>query len=102
MSTMSLDTGAVQLGLLKDTSSGSGSVNDPLARWPGSLTDSAASPAVETTVAVAEAVYSRSTPGVNAPNEAGAPSVSESVAGTVPPTVVSVLVAYGSTGVTSV
>jgi hypothetical protein len=31
-------------------------------------------------------VYWRATPGVNAPNDAGAPSVSESVAGTVPPT----------------
>ena len=40
----------------------------------------------ETTVAVVEAVYWRATPGVNAPNDAGAPSVSESVAGTVPPT----------------
>ena len=41
---------------------------------------------VEITVAVVDAVYSRATPGVNAPNVAGAPSVSASVAGTVPPT----------------
>ena len=32
-------------------------------------------------------MYSRATPGVNAPNVAGVPSVSDSVAGTVPPTV---------------
>ena len=39
------------------------------------------------TFAVVLAVYSFATPGVNAPNEAGAPSVSDSVAGTEPPTV---------------
>ena len=33
------------------------------------------------------AVYSFATPGVNAPNDAGAPSVNDNVAGTVPPTV---------------
>ena len=33
-----------------------------------------------------EIVYSRATPGVNVPNVAGAPRVSVSVAGTVPPT----------------
>ena len=38
------------------------------------------------TVAVVDAVYSFATPGVNAPNAAGAPSVSDSVAGTEPPT----------------
>ena len=32
-------------------------------------------------------MYSRATPGVNAPNVAGVPSVSDSVAGTEPPTV---------------
>ena len=38
-------------------------------------------------MAVVDAVYSvRPCPGVNVPNVAGAPSVSESVAGTVPPT----------------
>ena len=51
----------------------------------GSATDSVASPAVEMTLAVVEAVYSRATPGVNAPNVAGAPIVSDSVAGTVAP-----------------
>ena len=50
----------------------------------GSETLSVASPALEITFAVVEAVYSRSTPAVNAPNVAGGPSVSESVAGTVP------------------
>jgi hypothetical protein len=38
------------------------------------------------TVAVVDAVYSFSTPGVNGSNVAGAPSVKASVAGTVPPT----------------
>ena len=42
---------------------------------------------MEITVAVVDAVYSFATPGVNAPNAAGAPSVSASVAGTVPPAV---------------
>ena len=37
-------------------------------------------------MAVIDAVYVRVMPGVNAPNEAGVPSVSASVAGTVPPT----------------
>ena len=49
------------------------------------MTVSVASPAVEITFAVVVAVYSFATPGVNAPNVAGAPSVSASVAGTVPP-----------------
>ena len=44
-------------------------------------TVSAASPAVEITFAVVVAVYSRATPGVNAPNDAAGPSVSASVAG---------------------
>ena len=56
-----------------------------MVRWPGSETDNAASPAVEITLAVVDAVYSFATPGVNAPNVAGVPSVSASVAGTVPP-----------------
>ena len=58
----------------------------PVASGLGSETVSVASPAVETTLAVVEAVYSRATPGVNAPKDAGAPSVSASVAGTMPPT----------------
>ena len=44
-----------------------------------------ASPAVEVTVAVVVATYSRAAPGVKAPNDAG-PMLSDSVAGTVPPT----------------
>ena len=52
----------------------------------GSVTVSVASPAVLMTFPVVLAVYSRDTPGVKAPNVAGAPSVSESVAATVPPT----------------
>src|SRR4051795_8657994 len=68
-----------------------GSENAPLTRWPGafvlgSATVSVASPAVLTTVAVVEALYSLATPGVKAPNCTGGPSVSDSVAGTVPPT----------------
>jgi hypothetical protein len=56
----------------------------------GSATERVASPAVEMTVASVDAVYSFATPGANAPNEAGAPSASDSVAGTEPPTVPSV------------
>ena len=41
---------------------------------------------VEVTVAVVVASYGRLTPGAKAPNDAGAPSVSARVAGTVPPT----------------
>ena len=50
----------------------------------GSATLSVASPAVEITLAVVLAVYVAATPGMNAPNEAGAPSVSASVAVTWP------------------
>src|SRR3954471_3570215 len=72
------------------TCSAWGRLNEPLTRWPvavgnGSATDSAASPAVEMTFAVVVAVYSFATPGVNEPSEAAGPSVSASVAGTVPP-----------------
>src|SRR5438309_463505 len=66
----------------------------PVAVAPGSVTDRVASPAVLVTVAVVDASYVRSTPGVNGPNAAGAPSVSESVAGTVPPTPPSLLVPW--------
>src|SRR4051794_12979378 len=71
--------------------SGCGSTNVPLTRWPvptedGSATLKSASPAVESTVALVDARYVFVMPGVNAPNEAGAPSVSDSVAGTLPPT----------------
>src|SRR3954468_15926770 len=84
--TGSLDTGAVHALLENSTRSASGNENDPFVRWPGSETLSAASPAVEITFAGVVAVYSFATPGVKAPNVAGAPSDSESVAGTVPPT----------------
>ena len=86
MSTRSLDVGPDQADFENATCSGCGSENAPLVRWPGSDTVSAASPAVLITFAVDDAVYSFATPGVNAPNVAGAPSVSDSVAGTVPPT----------------
>src|SRR5690242_5067474 len=71
--------------------SGCGREKTPFTRRPGafvlgSATDSVASPAVEITVAVVEAVYSLATPGVNGPKFAGAPIVSASVAGTEPPT----------------
>ena len=55
--TGSLETGAVQLALLKETSSGSGSANVPLVRYAGAgETLSAASPAVLMTLAVLDAV----------------------------------------------
>ena len=54
--TASLDTGAFQADFDSDTSSGDGSANVPFIRWPGSEYDSAASPAVEITLAVVEAV----------------------------------------------
>ena len=56
MSTASLETGAVHADFENATRSGSTSENAPLVRWPGSLTDSAASPAVEMTLAVVDAV----------------------------------------------
>src|SRR5262249_20896028 len=51
MVTGSLETGAVHVDFENSTCSGSGNENDPLVRWPGSLTVSAASPAVEITFA---------------------------------------------------
>jgi hypothetical protein len=95
--TGSLEAGPDQLVFESVTCSGSGRVNAPLARWPGSETLSAASPAELITFAVVDAVYVWSTPGVNAPNVAGAPSVSASVAGVVPETVPGVLVAPAGT-----
>ena len=82
---------ATPSGLVALARSGLARVNAPLTSLPadavfGSDTLRSASPAVETTVACDEAAYVFATPGVNAPNVAGAPSVSESVAGTVPPT----------------
>src|SRR3954453_7278281 len=84
--TGSLDTGAVHEALLNSTRSGSDSANAPFVSTPGSDTLSVASPAVLMTLAVVFAVYSFATPGVNAPNVAGVPSVRLSVAGTLPPT----------------
>src|SRR4051812_24029633 len=83
----SLDTGALHVRGTPRTCSGCGSENAPLVMWPGSLTLSVAFPAVEITFAVVDASYVCATPAVNAPNEAAGPSVSDSVAGTVPPTV---------------
>src|SRR5262245_4077452 len=51
----SLETGPVQLDFSGVTSSGEASENAPLVRWPGE-TDSAASPAVDVTVALVCAV----------------------------------------------
>src|SRR3954454_22550654 len=89
--TTSLEVGADQVFTTPRPCSGCGREKAPLTRWPGavglgSATVSVASPAVEITVAVVEAVYSLATPGWNAPKVAGAPSVSDSVAPTVPPT----------------
>src|SRR6478735_1645368 len=97
--TASLDVGPAHTALPSSTRNGCGRLKAPLVRCPGSLVVSVASPAVEVTVAVVDAVYSRSTPGVNTPNEAGAPSVSAKVAGTEPPTVPSVWVAYSRASV---
>src|SRR4051812_28621549 len=82
--TGSLDTGADHVDFEKLTLTGSGSVNVPLLRRPPEV-ESVASPAVEITLADVLAVYVWSAPGANAPNVAGAPSVSASVAGTVAP-----------------
>ena len=81
-----MDTGALHAAGVSSTCSGCASVNVPLARWPGSETLSVADPAVEVTVAVVEAVYSRAMPGMKAPRVTGPGSESASVAGTVPPT----------------
>src|SRR4051812_29824270 len=62
----SLDTAAPHVRGTPRTCSGCGSENAPLVRWPGSLTLSAASPAVEVTVAVVDASYVCATPAVNA------------------------------------
>ncbi len=82
----SLETGPVQADLSGATATGCASVYVPSASRADE-TDSAASPAVEVTEALVDAVQAFATPAVNAPNEAGGPSVSESVAGTVPLTV---------------
>ena len=54
--TGSLATGASQVVFEKATSSGDGSANVPFIRCPGSETLSVASPALEITLAVVEAV----------------------------------------------
>ena len=54
--TGSLEIGCAQVAFEKETSSGEGSGNEPFIRWPGSLTLNAASPAVEITFAVVDAV----------------------------------------------
>ncbi len=54
--TVSLDTGAFQVDFESVTCSGCGSENVPLVRRPGSECDSVASPAVEITFAVVDAV----------------------------------------------
>src|SRR3954449_10623594 len=96
---VALDTGALHAFGAISTRSASGSENVPFVRWPGSETDSAALAAVEITFAVVLALYSLSRPGANAPNDAAGPSVSDSVAGTVPPTVVAIASAFaGSPG----
>src|SRR3954471_1343998 len=89
--TTSLDTGAAHVFPTPSPPSGDASENAPLTSRPGavglgSATVSVASPAVEMTVAVVDAVYVFATPGVNAPNAGALPSTSESVAGTVAPT----------------
>src|SRR6478609_10889636 len=99
MSTRSLEVGPDQVDFENGTCSGYNSENAPLVRWPGSDTVSAASPAVLITFAVDAVVYSFATPGVNAPKVAGAPSVSDSVAGTVPPTSPAVAVSFGPSAV---
>src|SRR4051812_33914302 len=81
-----LDTGPLHAPGAMSTRSGRGRAKAPLVSRPGSETVSAASAAVLMTLAVVVAVYSRATPGANAPKLAGAPSVSASVAGTLAPT----------------
>src|SRR3954447_4039794 len=83
---VALETGALHADGAMSTTSGSGRLNAPLARWPGSETVSAALPAVLMMLAVVDAVESRATPGTKAPKLAGARSESESVGGTVPET----------------
>src|SRR3954471_6925703 len=85
----SLDTGPVHAVFSGVTSSGCARLNAPFIRRPPE-TESAASPAVEVTFAVVAAEYVRPTPGVKTPNDAGPPSESDSVAGTVPPTLDSI------------
>src|SRR4051812_28646962 len=78
--TDSLEVGAIQVLIVPRPCSGWVRANAPLTSLPvlaalGSATLSVASPAVEMTVAVVDAVYSLARPGVNAPNCAGVPIV---------------------------
>src|SRR4051812_27774917 len=78
-------------------------MNVPLTRWPvpnelGSATLRSALPADEVTLAVVVAKYVSLTPALKDPNVAAGPSVSDSVAGTLPPTVPSLLVEYVAGG----
>ena len=81
---VSLLTGPLQLVFAGVMTTGCASRRAPLLSVASDALR-AASPAVDVTVAVVDAVYSFATPGVNGPNDAGAPSVSARVAGTVPP-----------------
>ena len=54
--TAALETGADHVFGAQSTTSGDGSVKVPLVRWSGPENDSAASPAVDVTVAVVDAV----------------------------------------------
>src|SRR4051794_25257823 len=56
IATAALETGPVHAAGAISTRSASGSANAPFIRCPGSLTDSIASPAVETTLAAVAAV----------------------------------------------
>src|SRR5262249_42865434 len=83
--TGALETGPGHVVFESSTRNGSGSVNAPFVRWPGSETLSDASPAVEITLAEVDVTYSRSAPGTKVPKLGVVPSVRLNVAGTVPP-----------------
>src|SRR5262249_2532777 len=83
--TLPLDTGPFQLLGVVLAWSGWPSAKPPFVSRRGSEALGAASAPVEITFAVVCAVSSLATPGVNAPNDGGDPSVSASVAGTGPP-----------------
>ena len=70
IATDALETGPIHDAGTISTRNGCGNENVPFIRCPGSETVSEASPAVEMTLAVVDAVYSRSTPAANAPKEA--------------------------------
>ena len=97
IATGSLETGPVHAAFESVTCSGSGRLNAPLVRWPGSLTESAASPAVLMTLAVVEAVYVWSTPGRERSEARRRPQRQRERAGTVAPTATVSAVAESST-----